>query len=104
MKQIKRTLKSIMVLTVIFTMLPMSIKASDIRSIAPTDFGTPIRVTTYEEEDGSVVTERIYFCLILGFAVKVGLGGTKMRRQRSGQMEVLPLTMHKDIVFGEMVK
>lgn len=81
MKQIKRILKSIMVLAVIFTMLPMSIKASDIRSIAPTDFGTPIRVTTYEE-DGSVVTERIYFCPDSGFRSKSGSGWYKNEKTK----------------------
>ncbi|MDE7130750.1 MAG: hypothetical protein K2O65_02990 [Lachnospiraceae bacterium] len=61
-KLIQRIFSSIVALAVAFTLFPtISVNAEENKLSAPTDFGSPISVTTYTDNDGSVITERIYF-------------------------------------------
>lgn len=60
----KRIISSIMAVAFAFTLAayPLTnVSAAESIPPAPDDFGDPISVTTYVEEDGSIVTERIYF-------------------------------------------
>ena len=61
MEKIKKISKVFVVIALIFAMnVSTSTKASEI-PVAPEDFGQPIEVNVYEEDDGSIVTEKIYF-------------------------------------------
>ena len=61
MEKIKKISKLFFVIALIFAMnVSTSTKASEI-PVAPEDFGQPIEVNVYEEDDGSIVTEKIYF-------------------------------------------
>ncbi len=61
MEKIKKISKLFFVTALIFAMnVSTSTKALEI-PVAPEDFGQPIEVNVYEEDDGSIVTEKIYF-------------------------------------------
>lgn len=61
-KLTRRIFSSILALALAITLFPAAhVKAADNVPPAPTDYGDPISVTTYTEEDGTTVTERIYF-------------------------------------------
>lgn len=61
MKIIKKISKVFFVLTLMF-LLNIATNAEAAETLTPPDnFGKPIEVNTYEEDDGSIVTEKIYF-------------------------------------------
>lgn len=63
MNLLKKIITGIVTLSFVLTMLPtINVQAAETTPITPTDFGEPISVTTYVEEDGSTITERLYFC------------------------------------------
>lgn len=59
----KKFIKFLVVALVMFSMTVSTTAQAAVKetSIAPKNFGEPIEVNTYEEEDGSIVTEKIYF-------------------------------------------
>lgn len=62
MKLTKRVFNSIVAFALILFLFPATyVKAEETEMVPPTNFGSPVNVVTYEEEDGSIVTERTYF-------------------------------------------
>lgn len=62
MKLVKHLFRSIVTLALVFVLFPVAhVNAEESVSLPPTDFGEPVNVVTYEDEDGAIVTERIYF-------------------------------------------
>ncbi|MGN1332302.1 MAG: hypothetical protein ACI4V0_06025 [Lachnospiraceae bacterium] len=62
MKLLRKTISSILTFSLALTMLfTINVQASERIPSMPSDFGEPIDVITYLEEDGSQITERIYF-------------------------------------------
>lgn len=60
--KLRRIFSCIIAFAIAITLLPkVNVQAEESIPVAPTDFGLPISVTTYEDEEGCVVTERIYF-------------------------------------------
>lgn len=61
MESIKKINKLFFVLTLIFSLnITTNVKATEFTTV-PDDFGQPIEVHIYEEKNGCIVTEKIYF-------------------------------------------
>ena len=62
MKLVKHLINGIVTLALVFIFFPVvHVNAEENASLSPADFGEPVNVITYEEEDGVIVTESIYF-------------------------------------------
>lgn len=80
-----KTVKSLFTLTMLVALLTLpSYKVMAIEpQAAPTDFGEPIRVTSYEDENGNVITERTYFVPDENFKMRGKSGSGWYRNEKT---------------------
>ncbi len=82
----KRIICSIMMALLIFAaaVFPaVNVNAAGAIPEAPADYGDPISETVYEDEDGSIVTEKLYFCPTFGATARSDSGSGWYKNEKT---------------------